>query len=359
MANASDQQNTLRVSVIIPVYNAENYLEACLGSLAAQPVDAAEFLFIDDASTDASCALIEAHAAKDDRIRLFRLPQNAGAPTARNLGIDNSRGHYLLFMDADDELVSGALPGVLDVAQANRSDAVKGCMLVSEGSGNLRPHHLNQTREQRNTTLTGCPEIQHMYQYQSYLLRTELVRSNDITFDTSLRNFQDPVFMSRLLPLCRRIDVIMDPLYIRKVVPGSIITSNWGFDNFRSLIEGVGKSYDYLAATGNTAAAGNIAMSFCDWWHKMLSMPARLDEQQCQELFRMIAAFARRSEHAIARPGWGAMMAYAVLSDIARERYATAYRELLRASSASNQPAPLIRNTSDFLLYLASRIKAV
>ena len=90
-----------KVSVVIPVYNAEEYLNRCIASLTSQTYQNMEYLFVDDGSNDCSPALLEAAAKSDDRI-LFFSQKNAGPSAARNLGMDHATGKYLLFCDSDD-----------------------------------------------------------------------------------------------------------------------------------------------------------------------------------------------------------------------------------------------------------------
>ncbi len=89
------------ISVIVPVYNIEECLERCVGSLTAQTYGNLEILLVDDGSTDKSGALCDALAARDNRIRVFH-KENGGSSSARNLGIREARGQYLGFVDSDD-----------------------------------------------------------------------------------------------------------------------------------------------------------------------------------------------------------------------------------------------------------------
>ena len=91
-----------KVSIIVPVYNSERYLEACLSSICAQTERSFELLIIDDNSTDASKNIAERYADEDDRIKLFCLDKNQGVANARNVGLDQAIGDYVAFCDSDD-----------------------------------------------------------------------------------------------------------------------------------------------------------------------------------------------------------------------------------------------------------------
>lgn len=89
------------ISVIIPVYNAAKTLNRCLYSIIAQDFKDFEVLLVDDGSTDDSGKICDEYAAKDDRFKVFH-KKNGGASSARNIGLDNAKGEYITFCDADD-----------------------------------------------------------------------------------------------------------------------------------------------------------------------------------------------------------------------------------------------------------------
>jgi len=91
------------ISVVMPVFNALAYLNRSLASLRAQSFLDWELIAVDDASTDASCELLVKNAARDPRIRPFRLPENRGPSAARNHALAQARGEWITYLDADDE----------------------------------------------------------------------------------------------------------------------------------------------------------------------------------------------------------------------------------------------------------------
>lgn len=90
-----------KVSIIIPIYKAEKYLSKCIDSILGQEFKEFEVLLIDDGSPDKSGEICEEYALKDNRIRVFHKP-NGGVSSARNLGLDNAKGEWIVFVDADD-----------------------------------------------------------------------------------------------------------------------------------------------------------------------------------------------------------------------------------------------------------------
>ena len=103
--------NNPKVSVIIPVYNTEAYVEQTLRSIMGQTLRDIELIVVNDGSTDGSLSVLERIATGDDRIRLYTQP-NKGLSQTRNAGIARARGEFIYFMDSDDLLERTALlPG--------------------------------------------------------------------------------------------------------------------------------------------------------------------------------------------------------------------------------------------------------
>ena len=117
----------MKFSVVIPVYNVERYLAACLDSLLAQSVDSWEAICVDDGSTDGSGAILDEYAARDDRFRVVR-QENRGTYVARKNGVLSASGAWCFFLDPDDWLEPGALNRLISAA-----GAAEGVDIVSPG----------------------------------------------------------------------------------------------------------------------------------------------------------------------------------------------------------------------------------
>lgn len=96
------------ISIIVPVYKAEAYLHRCVDSLLAQTFTDFEVLLIDDGSPDRSGEICDAYAKKDARVRVFHQP-NGGVSVARQRGVENAKGEWITFVDADDCLPQKSL----------------------------------------------------------------------------------------------------------------------------------------------------------------------------------------------------------------------------------------------------------
>lgn len=114
------------VSVIVPVYNGEKYLEPFISSLMEQELAEFEIIFVDDASDDGTCFALEQFRARDSRVRLYRNSYHKGAADSRNLGIELAKGRYLSFFDADD-LLDGCILNELYKTIKNQNVDISFC----------------------------------------------------------------------------------------------------------------------------------------------------------------------------------------------------------------------------------------
>ena len=113
-----------KVTVVIPVYNTKRYLEECVLSVTGQTYPDIEILLVDDGSTDGSSELCDELAKTDGRIRVIH-KENGGAATARNLGIDEAAGEYIMFLDSDDWLDADAVEVLARNADENKTDVLR------------------------------------------------------------------------------------------------------------------------------------------------------------------------------------------------------------------------------------------
>ncbi len=111
------------VSVVIPVYNVEKYLDRCICSVVDQTYRNTEIILVDDGSNDKSPEICDSWAQRDGRIKVIH-KQNAGAGMARNTGIDNAEGEFILFVDSDDYVDLSTVSKCVETLQKDKSDIV-------------------------------------------------------------------------------------------------------------------------------------------------------------------------------------------------------------------------------------------
>lgn len=113
-----------RVSIVIPLFDDEQFVTAALDSCISQTLTDIEIICVDDASTDATAEIVERYIARDSRVRLIRQPENRSAFQARRAGINASMAPYVLFLDGDDELTPRAAESAVTLAASARADVV-------------------------------------------------------------------------------------------------------------------------------------------------------------------------------------------------------------------------------------------
>ena len=119
-----------KLSIIIPVYNAEKYLTRCLDSVIAQKYSNMEIIVVDDGSTDSSASICDEYVKKDQRIKVCH-KENGGAGTARKEGLIHTDGDYITCVDADDWIEEDAYEGLMDIANTLRPDLIA-CSFIKE-----------------------------------------------------------------------------------------------------------------------------------------------------------------------------------------------------------------------------------
>lgn len=125
----------IKVSILVPAYNVEAYLDECLQSLISQTLREIEVVVVDDGSTDQTAVIAERYAITDSRIRVIRLPEHQGVSQARNVCLAEAQGEYLAFVDSDDYISADAIEGLLEKAIKCQADIVLGSILYCYPDG--------------------------------------------------------------------------------------------------------------------------------------------------------------------------------------------------------------------------------
>ena len=143
----------MKVSIIIPIYNSENYLDKCIGSAVSQTYDDIEIILVNDGSTDGSGNICNAYASKDPRIRLIS-QKNAGVSAARNRGLDEASGDLITFIDGDDHVEADYVGYLVNLMEQDHSDMACCQYEVMEKSGSAS-RLINGTEECLKEFLTS------------------------------------------------------------------------------------------------------------------------------------------------------------------------------------------------------------
>ena len=207
---------TEKISIIIPVYNMERYLDKCVESVLRQTYANIEVLLVDDGSTDSSGTLCEHWAEKDPRIRVFH-KENGGLSDARNAGIDNASGEYISFVDSDDYITPDMLEKLYRALTANAADlSLCNALFVDEDGCALETK--NETAPVKDAVLTGAEAIEKTFGEKGWLFHIACCKLYKKKLFSEIRfpygKYAEDAFVAhRIFGLCGKVACISDPCY--------------------------------------------------------------------------------------------------------------------------------------------------
>lgn len=220
------------VSVIIPAYNVEQYVERCVYSVTKQTYRNLEIILVDDGSTDCTGIICDKLAKEDNRISVIH-KTNGGLSDARNAGIDVSRGEYISFVDSDDYIASDMLEHMMNaMCETDISMVVVGFW---KQSGDAR-EYCGPTTERVVSSEEALKDIYigHEIYPASWnkLYRRALFNNN--RFAVGMIN-EDSEIITKLLMECNRVALVSKPLYIYMIREGSITQSSFSSKDYNGI----------------------------------------------------------------------------------------------------------------------------
>jgi len=228
----SEKENML--SVVVPVYKVEKYLEACVDSILAQTYTNLEVILVDDGSPDNSGAICDRYAAEyHDRVRVVH-KENGGLSSARNAGLDVARGEYVSFIDSDDKILPTMYAESVEALNDHEVDIVCSSFLPFGGRTKLIPP------VEKPMTISGSEALEMALDYQiDRSACTKVYRRRfigDLRFPLGLTN-EDFPFVCRILLDARKVHILPKGFYLYRVTEGSISNSfkDTFFDIFTNL----------------------------------------------------------------------------------------------------------------------------
>lgn len=205
-----------RVSIIIPVYNAEKYLPKCLESLENQSFQDFEVIFVNDGSTDGSLSIIETFAQKDkERFRVFS-KENGGQSSARNLALPLVEGEYTTFLDSDDYIDEKYLETLYTAAKQNNSDMVVSGQKKVDEEGKVYLNIDYDTEKYPKCVLRRL-------NFSGKLYRTEYMRKHKMKFAVG-KTYEDNPFNFKMIFLAKNLIILPYSGYYQVGHPGSTTT---------------------------------------------------------------------------------------------------------------------------------------
>mgnify|MGYP000999180652 CR=1 FL=1 len=214
----------MKISIIIPIFNADAFLDQCISSVLDQTFDDFELILINDGSTDQSGEICEKFAASDSRIKLYH-KENGGVSSARNLGIENSIGEWITFVDSDDYLTSDYLKAFSEFVETDTD-------LIIQGQNSIEKKHdeimisynfENQCLIAPNEFLNRFNILPFYFGVWCKAFKTKIIKDNKIIFDTAKSLGEDTLFNLKYLSYCKSDITLLDRNeYVYRNVEGSL-----------------------------------------------------------------------------------------------------------------------------------------
>lgn len=232
-------ENSVKVSVVIPVYNVEKYLRECVDSVLKQTYSSYEIILVDDGSTDSSGSICDSYLIKDSRIRVLH-KANGGLSSARNAGLEIAVGKYVYFLDSDDYITAQTLEKLVETAEKENSDIVFfDAVSFADAEDNFKVSQ-NYIRKHNYKTGKGTAVFSEMQKNDEFhsavqlmVFKRRFLQKNGLVFVDGIY-YEDMVFSYSSLCVADIVSHVHLPLYYRRYRPNSIMTSNKNPKHFAS-----------------------------------------------------------------------------------------------------------------------------
>lgn len=202
------------ISVIVPIYKCEKYLERCVRSILSQSYSNLEILLINDGSPDGCPAICDAFEGLDERIKVFH-KENGGASTARNVGLENATGDFICFVDGDDFLPENS---ILDLWKGiTKNDCqyaagISGILNSRKVKNCIKDEKIIDYRENPLALLNYISKS-GSYAPHSKIYDAHIIREHKLRYDENLKCSEDTLFIRQYLSYCSRIALIPVVVY--------------------------------------------------------------------------------------------------------------------------------------------------
>ena len=239
------------LSVIIPVYKVEKYLNRCVDSVLAQDFVDVEIILVDDGSPDRCPTICDEYAKKDTRVKVIH-KENGGLSSARNAGIEIAQGEYLTFLDSDDAWVENKLGEVITYLKKADVDMLvfSSCDRLQNGKIYQREDHLLSNNEKfkifnRDEYYTLLIEQGNLRESAcTKVIKSKFIKENELFFQKDLIS-EDTEWMFRVLRNCKNLVVVDTLLFVCTYGREGSISNTAGVKSIQSLLQIINQSVLY------------------------------------------------------------------------------------------------------------------
>ncbi len=255
------------ISVLVPVYNVEIYLEQCLESLKFQTFKDMEIICVDDGSTDQSGVILDRYAASDSRIRVFH-KENTGYGNSMNVALSQAKGRYIAILESDDFAEPDMLQKLYAAATAQKADVVKGTYYNYRDGEDKRSDRIAPYPKDKVLNCVSCPELLRLPDtIWSCLYRRDFLIENKILFhETPGASYQDISFALQVWLQAKRVFFIEDALlHYRRDNPASSMNNPSKLFCVFDEYHWAEKKLEHILSASLVLRQYFTAMKYCDY----------------------------------------------------------------------------------------------
>tara|TARA_Y100000590_G_scaffold213319_1_gene241694 strand:- start:2260 stop:3555 length:1296 start_codon:yes stop_codon:yes gene_type:complete len=221
----------VKLSIIIPFYNSEKHLNDCLNSICNQIKHEIEIILINDSSTDKSVQICKKFLKKYEFLKLINVKKNKGVSYCRNLGIKNSTGKYICFLDSDDKYIKGSIKIILQYinkfykkeifilrSQENNKKVIDKNQFFNVNTNDNKKDIINYIRNFNKFRATCW----------NFIVKKEFLISHNIQFK-NIKVFEDQAFVSSILCFAKKYKIISKPVYAKNTAETDSLSKKTGY----------------------------------------------------------------------------------------------------------------------------------
>lgn len=278
----------MELSIVVPVYNVRNYLRECIESILSQDYNNYEIILVDDGSTDGSERICDEYSGRYANIKTVH-QKNGGVSKARNTGINNCRGRYILFLDSDDFLCENCLKKSMQIIKAESPDFLMTQIKVcgEENTSEIK----NNIIVNSESVIETFNNVVDVYLWNASIYFADTIKSNNIYFEEGLTGVEDFDFFFKVLFAANKIYVTDICMFTYRVErEGSIMTEmkKGSFDNigrtYLKYIKELLKRYRRKDIENILRVIGNA------WYYAVLNIRSKKD---CDDYYKIAEKYKR------------------------------------------------------------------
>lgn len=224
-----------KISILVPIYNAEKFLGDCLTSIISQSYINIEIILINDGSADNSLSIAKKFASKDSRIKIIN-QKNAGVSAARNAGLDQASGEYVLFIDSDDYLPDTQVINKIHAATLKKGSVVMYNIIYEGKKTNYPLDEEVYSGSDLNNFLFEMIKNEHFNSPCNKLYRKEILDKHAMRFNEKIKIGEDLLFNIEYFKHCNSVYYLNDNLYFYRTSNISSATSTYKKNKYLDLM---------------------------------------------------------------------------------------------------------------------------